>query len=95
VIQMDQQENMGLKNLAEQVGGRIAFWCPVDIQNTMAKGSVEDIEKYVQQMMKTIGGFNGGLISMAYTTPEAIEIAPEKVAAMCAAFHKYGIYELK
>ena len=31
VIQMDQQENMGLENLSEQVGGRIAFWCPVDI----------------------------------------------------------------
>jgi hypothetical protein len=44
-------------------------------------------------MMKTIGGFNGGLISMAYTTPEAIDLAPEKVAAMCAAFRKFGVYQ--
>ena len=92
VIQMDRQENMGLENLAEQVGGRIAFWCPVDIQNTMARGSVADIEKYMQKMMKTIGRFNGGLISMAYTTPEAIDIALEKVAVMCTAFWKYGVY---
>lgn len=93
VIQMDQQENMGLENLAEQVGGKIAFWCPVDIQNTLAQGSIENIENYVQKMMKTIGNFNGGLISMAYTTPEAIDLAPKKVAAMCAAFRKYGNYQ--
>ncbi len=93
VIQMDQQENMGLENLAEQVGGRLAFWCPVDIQNTLANGSIADIEIYVQKMMMTIGGFNGGLISMAYTTPEAIDLAPEKVNAMCAAFRKFGIYQ--
>ena len=93
VIQMDQQENMGLENLAEKVGGKLTFWCPVDIQNTLAQGSAENIEKYVQKMMKTIGGFNGGLISMAYTSPEAIRLDPEKVAVMCAAFRKYGVYE--
>lgn len=92
VIQMDQQENMGLERLAQQVGGKIAFWSPVDIQNTLAWGSQEAIETYVQKMMRTIGAFNGGLISMAYTTPEAIDLAPDQVAAMCAAFRKYGIY---
>jgi uroporphyrinogen decarboxylase len=95
VIQMDQQENMALENLAERVGGKIAFWCPVDIQKTLAKGSIEDIENYVQKMMKTIGNFNGGLISMAYTTPEAIDIPPGKVTAMCEAFRKFGIYQKK
>ncbi len=93
VIQMDQQENMGLENLAEKVGGKLAFWCPVDIQNTLARGSVEDIENYVKKMVETIGSFNGGLISMAYTTPEAINLDPKNVAAMCAAFRRYGIYD--
>lgn len=93
VIQMDQQENMGLQNLAERVGGKLAFWCPVDIQNTLARGSIEDIENYVQKMMGTIGSFSGGLISMAYTTPEAINLDPKNVAAMCAAFRKYGNYK--
>ncbi|MFZ5516264.1 MAG: uroporphyrinogen decarboxylase family protein [Candidatus Zhuqueibacterota bacterium] len=93
VIQMDQQENMGLANLAERIGGRLAFWCPVDIQKTLAQGSSDEIERYVQTMMATIGRFNGGLISMAYTTPDAIDLDPVRVAAMCAAFRKYGIYD--
>ncbi|MCF7838595.1 MAG: hypothetical protein K9N49_08185, partial [Candidatus Marinimicrobia bacterium] len=43
VIQMDQQENMGLERLGAEFGGRITFWCPVDIQATMAHGSLDDI----------------------------------------------------
>ncbi len=92
VIQMDQQKNMGLDNLCEKVGGRIAFWCPVDIQNTMVRGSIRDVEEYVKKMTNTLGGHNGGLISMAYTTPEAVEHCPEKTEAMCQAFRKYEMY---
>ena len=92
VVQMDQQENMGLENLAERVGGQLAFWCPVDIQNTMIYGSVEEVEAYVKRMIRTLGGFNGGLISMAYTSPEDIDHSPEKIAAMCQAFRRYGVY---
>jgi hypothetical protein len=95
VIQMDQQENMGLENLAEKVGGKIAFWCPVDIQKTMIEGSLDDIRNYVKRMINTIGSFNGGLVSMAYTTPEDIGHTPEKIAAMCEAFRKYESYDLK
>jgi uroporphyrinogen decarboxylase len=93
VIQMDQQENIGLENLARKAGGQIAFWCPVDIQKTMTEGSTEDIENYVARMLNTIGNFNGGLISMAYTTPEDIGHSPEKVAAMCRAFREKGVYK--
>jgi len=92
VVQMDQQENMGLENLTKRVGGKIAFWCPVDIQNTMVYGTLEDIENYVKRMIATLGAYNGGLISMAYTTPEDIGQTTEKMAVMCRAFRKYGIY---
>jgi len=93
VLQMDQQENMGLENLSEKLGGKIAFWSPVDIQNTMVSGSITDIENYVKKMVRTLGGHNGGLVSMAYTTPEAVQHDPAKTAAMCRAFRKYGIYD--
>lgn len=93
VIQMDQQENMGLEALDACVGGRIAFWCPVDIQQTMVHGSIEDIVQYVRRMVQTIGSHNGGLISMAYSTPEAVHHTQEKLIAMSAAFRKYGIYK--
>ncbi len=92
VVQMDQQENMGLQNLSQRLGGKIAFWCPVDIQNTMIKGSTQDIENYVAQMIQTLGAHNGGLISMTYNTPEALHHTPEKIAAMCRAFRQHGLY---
>lgn len=92
VIQMDQQENMGLEALDARVGGRLAFWCPVDIQQTMVCGSVVDIEAYVRRMIATLGNHHGGLISMAYSSPDAVQHTPEKIAAMCATFRKYGIY---
>ncbi len=93
VIQQDQQENMGLENLSERVGGKLAFWCPVDVQKTMVDGSIEDIRAYTRRMISTLGAHNGGLVSMAYTTPDAVGHTPEKVAAMCAAFRKYGWYD--
>ena len=92
VIQMDQQENMGLENLNERFGGKIAFWSPVDIQNTMVRGSLEEIQNYVKRMIKTLGGHNGGLISMAYGAPEAVNHTQEKIEVMCAAFRKFGFY---
>ena len=92
VIQMDQQENMGLDNLAARFGGRLCFWCPVDIQKMMVYGSAEDVRNYVKRMMATIGNHNGGLCSMNYPAPESVGHTPEKVAAMCAAFRELGVY---
>ncbi len=92
VIQMDQQENMGLENLDRAAGGRLAFWCPVDIQQTMVRGSLDDIRRYVKRMMATVGNHRGGLISMAYSSPGAIGHTQEKIDAMCAAFREYGVY---
>ena len=93
VIQQDQQENMGLEKLSERFGGKLAFWCPVDIQKTMIEGSLEDIKNYVKRMVETFGSHNGGLVSMAYSTPSDIGHTPEKLAVMSRAFRKYGVYE--
>ncbi|MBD3384512.1 hypothetical protein GF407_06240 [candidate division KSB1 bacterium] len=92
VIQMDQQENMGLENLSRIAGGKLAFWCPVDIQKNSSREKPQEIERYVKKMMATLGNHKGGLISMAYTSPEAIELSPDRIAVMCHAFRKYGCY---
>ena len=92
VIQMDQQENMGLDLLGETFGGKIAFWCPVDVQKTMNEGSPDDIRRYAKRMVDVLGGHNGGLISMAYTTPEAVGHSQENTTAMCKAFREFGVY---
>jgi hypothetical protein len=93
VIQQDQQENQGLENLDAAVGGKLAFWCPVDVQKTMVDGTEDDIRAYVRRMRATIGNHRGGLISMAYSTPEAVGHDPRKTAVMCAAFREYGVYD--
>jgi hypothetical protein len=93
VAQLDQQENMGLENLDRVLGGRLAFWCPVDIQRTMVEGSEADIERYVRRMIATLGSHRGGLISKTYPTPKDVHHDPARIAAACAAFRKYGRYD--
>lgn len=89
VIQMDQQENMGLEAIDAATGGRLAYWCPVDVQKKMVEGSGDEIEAYVLRMIQTLGGHNGGLVSMSYTSPQAVGHTPEKINRMCEAFRKY------
>lgn len=86
VIQQDQQENMGVDNLNERFGGRLAFWCPVDIQRTMINGSLDEIRAYATNLIQTLGDHDGGFVSMAYSSPAEVHHTPEKLAAMSEAF---------
>ena len=92
VIQMDQQENMGIESLSERFGGRLCFWCPVDIQKTMISGTLEDIRNHVRKLIDAFGRFNGGFIAKWYSDPESAGHSPERIAAMCEAFVKHGDY---
>ena len=86
VIQMDQQENMGLEFLGKKFGGRITFFCPVDIQNTMARGTPEEIRAYCRKMVSTLGRREGGFIAMWYRDPAGAGHTPTAIAAMCHEF---------
>lgn len=90
VIQMDQQENMGVEKLSKLFGGRLCFWCPVDIQNTMIKGTVEDVRNYARKLIDSFGKFNGGFIAKWYPSPDAVKHTREKIDAMSHAFVEYG-----
>jgi hypothetical protein len=90
VIQMDQQENMGMDNLAGRFGGRLCFWCPVDIQQTMVKGTIADVRAYARRLMDSFGRFNGGFIAQWYASPQAVQHSEEKIKAMCDEFVNYG-----
>ncbi len=65
-VHMDQQENMGLELLGERFGGRLTFFAPVDIQNTMAWGTLDEIRAYCRRMAATLGRPNGGFIPRWY-----------------------------
>ncbi|NIR01090.1 MAG: hypothetical protein GTN78_12965 [Gemmatimonadales bacterium] len=90
VIQMDQQENMGVGNLAARFGGRLCFWCPVDIQSTMVRGSIEDVRTYARRLIDSFGSFDGGFIAQWYASPEPVQHSREKIDAMCREFVEYG-----
>jgi len=92
VIQQDQQENMGVEELARRFGGRLCFWCPVDIQQTMVHGSADDIRAYARKLVESFGTFKGGFISKWYPSPEAVGHTEEKITAMAEAFVEYGEY---
>ena len=91
VIQMDQQENMGLDLLGQRFGGRITFWCPVDIQATMVNGSVDDIRAYCRKLVKTLGRPKGGFIANWYGDPAGVGHNQEAIKAMCEEFVKLSI----
>jgi len=88
VIQMDQQENMGLDLLGRKFGGRITFWCPVDIQATMVYGTLSDIRTYCRKLVTTLGRPNGGFISQWYGDPAGAGHRQEAIDAMCEEFLK-------
>ncbi|MBL7106680.1 MAG: hypothetical protein ISS77_03625 [Phycisphaerae bacterium] len=86
VIQMDQQENMGLEALGERFAGRVTFYCPVDIQATMVGGSVDDIRAYCRKMVKCLGTDKGGFIPKCYMDPVGAGHRQEAIDAMCKEF---------
>lgn len=90
LIQMDQQQNMGVERLAELFGGRLCFWCPVDIQNTMVKGTVDDVRNYAKFLIESLGKYNGGFIAKWYGAPDAVGHSKEKIDAMSEAFIEQG-----
>ena len=88
VIQMDQQENMGLDLLGQRFGGRITFWCPVDIQATMVHGSFEDIRAHCRKLVTTLGRPKGGFIAKWYGDPIGAGHSQEAIDVMCDEFVK-------
>ncbi len=100
VIQMDQQENMGLKLLGERFKGRITFFCPVDIQTTMAHGTCEEIRAYCRKMVERLGTPEGGFIPKWYSDPVGAGHTQEAIQAMCEEFlrinqERYGAGKVK
>jgi hypothetical protein len=95
-IHMDQQENMGLELLGKRFGGRITFFSCVDIQNTMVKGTLDDIRAYCRKMVDLLGRPEGGFIPRWYTDPVGAGHRQEAIDAMCEEFlrlsrEKYGL----
>lgn len=91
VIQMDQQENMGLELLGDRFGGRITFWSPVDIQAIMPKNNLDEIRQYCRKMVKILGRREGGFIPRCYADPVGAGHGQEATDVMCKEFLRLSI----
>jgi hypothetical protein len=95
VLQIDQQDNMGIDMLADRFGGQICFFCPVDIQTTLPiSDNLPAIEAKAKHLIRSFGVYNGGFMAKTYPQTESIRIPEENTAYMCEIFKKYGQYPL-
>jgi hypothetical protein len=77
VLQLDQPELMGLEKLAAEFAGRVAFFCPVDIQKVMQTGDRAAIEGAARRLKQGFGSPRGGFIAKDYPQWEAIDVRDE------------------
>jgi hypothetical protein len=78
---------MGEEELSHRLGGRACFRSDLDRQYIIPRGTPEEIDAHVKQVVEAFGRFNGGLILHGEIGPDA---PLENIRAMYAAFRKYG-----
>ena len=91
VLQLDQPQLMGVERLADEFAGRVTFWCPVDIQNTLQTKDAAKIEADARLMVERFGcNGRGGFIAGMYPSNESIGLEPKWQQIAADAFAKYG-----
>ncbi len=89
VIQMDQQDNMGLEVLSEKFCGKVCFFCCLDIQNSI-NYSESEIVVQTQKMVSLLSTKRGGFMAKTYPQPKAIHITDNYMQIMSENFKKVG-----
>jgi uroporphyrinogen decarboxylase len=88
VLQFDQPGLYGVDRLAAEFGGRVTFYCPVDIQRILPTGDIPRIEAFARELVEKLGARGGGFIAGYYGSMEGIGVRPEWQDAACRAFVK-------
>jgi hypothetical protein len=65
-VYADPGEDNGIERLNEDFGGRVTFFCPVDIQHTLATGDRKKIENEAYRLVMLLGSHQGGFIAKSY-----------------------------
>ncbi|MBN1533309.1 MAG: hypothetical protein JXA20_11645 [Spirochaetes bacterium] len=87
-LQLDSPNQTGIDFLADNFGGKIAFFNVVDIQTVFPKGSPKEIEEYARKMIKRLGSYNGGLVATTYPSLYAIGADTRRERIMFAAYER-------
>ncbi len=91
-LNFDQPEIHGVDNLARNFGGKVHFWCPVDIQKTLQTGDAKTVEAAARNLVDKRGCFGGGFIAGYYGDNSVIGVDPKIQDVACQAFVKYGTF---
>ncbi len=93
VIQMDQQDNMGIDALSERFKGKVCFFCGLDIQTTL-DFSKEEIQQRTRYMVEKLATPTGGFMSKTYPQPLAVRMSNQYLKDMTDGFKQAGeIYQ--
>ena len=92
-MQFDQPRLHGIETLGERFGGRMAFWCPVDIQKTLQTRDPKRIREEARLLVEKLSGHGGGFIAGYYGDNESIGLAPEVQDVACRAFVECALRE--
>ncbi|NMB95858.1 MAG: hypothetical protein GYA02_04490 [Clostridiaceae bacterium] len=92
VLQFDQPELIGVEKLANEFGGKVTFWCPVDIQMIMSTGDRKLIEDGAKKMIEHFGKLKGGFIAKDYPSWEDINVKDEWAQWARDVFVSEGFY---
>jgi uroporphyrinogen decarboxylase len=89
-LQFDQPRLHGIETLSRLFGGRVTFWCPVDIQKTLQTRDRGQIRDEAKLLVEKLGGFGGGFVAGYYGGNEAIGLTPDVQDIACKAFVEFG-----
>ena len=90
-LQFDQPRLHGIDELA-QWHGRVTFWCPVDIQQTLQTHDEQAIVAEARELIGKLGGPEGGFIAGYYGDNASIGLDPHWQDVACRTFTAYGQY---
>lgn len=91
-LQFDQPRLHGIETLAESFGGKVTFWCPVDIQTTLQTRDPDQIRAEARLLVERLGGCGGGFVAGYYGGNEAIGLTRDVQDVACKAFVEFGTY---
>ncbi|UCH62084.1 MAG: hypothetical protein JSU77_09775 [Fidelibacterota bacterium] len=92
VLQLDQPDLHGIDQLeAYQKHGRITFWCPVDIRDTLQTRDEARIRSRAREMLDRLWKGRGGFIAGFYEDNASIGLDPRWQGYACEEFIRHGV----
>ena len=90
VLQFDQPCLHGVERLGENFGGKVTFWCPVDIQKIMPTGDRDLIRSEAKKLVDQLGSHGGGFVAKNYGDLHGIGVEQEWDDWAYDAFVEFG-----